>query len=138
MNSVVLVGRLTKDIELKTTSNGIGNALFTLAVDNPFSQDGQTDFISCVAWRGQAEFLANYCKKGDKVALKGRIQTRSYQNQQGATQFVTEVIVEQVESCQPKQQDAQPQQKQQVKQQPKQQQQTQQQQFTQDDEEMPF
>lgn len=133
MNNVVLVGRLTKDIELRQTSNGVNNALFTLAVDGIVKNaDGskQTDFISCVAWNGQAEFLAHYCKKGDKVALKGRLQTRNYQNQQGVTQYVTEVVVEVVESCQPR--DNTQQQAQQPKAQPKQQPKVE------DDEDLPF
>lgn len=110
MNQSVLVGRLTKDIELKYLQNS-KNCLFTLAVERGMKDEAGNnlvDFISCVAWNNQAEFLANYCKKGDKVGVVGRIQTRSYQDQTGQTRFITEVICNQVEAYNPKpQQDTQ-------------------------------
>ena len=98
MNSVVLVGRLVKDIELNQTQNGIANANFILAVDNPFNKDGNADFIGIQAWKGQAEFLSRYAHKGDRVCVKGRIQTRQYQAQDGTNRYITEVVAEAVES----------------------------------------
>ena len=115
MNCVLIVGRITKDIELRQMSSGTSNCLFTLAVDRGFKDEQgnvQCDFISCVAWSGQAEFLSRYCRKGDRVGVKGRLQTRNYQDQSGATRFIAEVVVEQVESYTPKPQQ-QPQQQEQ-------------------------
>ena len=84
INNVVLVGRLTKDIELRKTQSGLSVASFTVACDRRLSQEQKNnneqsaDFISCVAWRGSADFLGNYAHKGDTVGVEGRIQTRSY------------------------------------------------------------
>lgn len=97
INNVVLVGRLTKDVDLRYTANGTGVATFTLAVNRNFTnQDGNrdADFINCVIWRKSAETLANYAKKGTLLGVIGRIQTRSYENQQGQRVYVTEVVVE--------------------------------------------
>ncbi|MDT2395120.1 single-stranded DNA-binding protein [Enterococcus avium] len=97
INNVVLVGRLTKDVDLRYTANGTGVATFTLAVNRNFTnQDGNrdADFINCVIWRKSAETLANYAKKGTLLGVTGRIQTRSYENQQGQRVYVTEVVVE--------------------------------------------
>ena len=97
INNVTLVGRLTKDIDLKYTSNGLAVAQFTLAVARDFAnQNGEkeTDFINCVMWRKSAETLANYAKKGSLIGVVGRIQTRSYDNQQGQRVYVTEVNAE--------------------------------------------
>ena len=97
MNNVVLIGRLTRDVELRTTASGISNASFSLAVDRNFrNQQGEreADFINCVAWRGTAETLARYTHKGARIAVQGRIQTRNYDNQQGQRVYVTEVVVE--------------------------------------------
>ncbi|UJM30708.1 single-stranded DNA-binding protein [Enterococcus faecium] len=97
INTVALVGRLTKDPELRTTTSGTGVATFTLAVNRDFKDangNREADFINCVAWRKTAEILANYTKKGSLIGLIGRIQTRSYENQQGNRVFVTEVVVE--------------------------------------------
>lgn len=96
MNNVVLIGRLTKDIELKYTQSQTAVASFTLAVNRDFkNKDGQTeaDFISCQVWRKQAETLAQYTHKGSQIAVQGRLNTRSYENQQGQKVYVTEVIV---------------------------------------------
>ena len=101
MNSCVLVGNLTKDVELRQVNEQTTCAMFTLAVARDFKNpDGTTttDFISCVAWNGQANFLSRYCKKGDKIGIVGRIQTRNYQDQNGQTHFITEVICNSVES----------------------------------------
>lgn len=97
INNVVLVGRLTKDPDLKYTSNGTAVATFTLAVNRNFtnqSGEREADFINCVIWRKPAETLANYAKKGVLIGVTGRIQTRSYDNQQGQKVYVTEVIAD--------------------------------------------
>ncbi|WP_288227975.1 single-stranded DNA-binding protein [uncultured Enterococcus sp.] len=97
INNVVLVGRLTKDPDLRYTASGTGVATFTLAVNRNFTnQDGnrEADFINCVIWRKSAETLANYAHKGTLLGVTGRIQTRSYENQQGQRIYVTEVVAE--------------------------------------------
>ena len=97
INNVVLVGRMTKDAELRYTPNNQAVATFTLAVNRPFkNQNGErkADFINCVIWRQQAENLANWAKKGALIGITGRIQTRSYENQQGQRVYVTEVVAE--------------------------------------------
>lgn len=99
MNRVVLAGRLTKDPELRYTPNGNAVARFTVAVTRPFrNQQGEqkTDFVNCVAWRKQAENLANYQRKGSMVGVDGKIQTDSYDDQDGKRVFVTEVLAEQI------------------------------------------
>lgn len=97
INSVCLVGRLTRDPELKYTGNNIAVATFSLAVNRNFKDangERETDFINCVIWRQQAENLANWAKKGVLIGITGRIQTRSYENQQGQRIYVTEVVAE--------------------------------------------
>lgn len=97
INNVVLVGRLTKAVDLRYTSNGTAYTSFTLATDRDFkNQNGEreTDFINCVMWRKPAENLANYTKKGSLIGVEGRIQTRNYDNQQGQHVYVTEVLAE--------------------------------------------
>ena len=97
INNVVLVGRMTRDAELRYTTSNQAVATFTLAVNRNFkSQDGEreADFINCVIWRQQAENLANWAKKGALIGVTGRIQTRSYDNQQGQRVYVTEVVTE--------------------------------------------
>lgn len=97
INNVVLVGRMTKKIELKYTSNNLAYANFTLAVNRNFkNQNGEreTDFINIVIWRQQAENLANWAKKGTLLGITGRIQTRNYENQQGQRVYVTEVVAD--------------------------------------------
>jgi single-strand DNA-binding protein len=105
LNRTVLVGRLTKDPELKYTPNGVAVANFTLAVNRPFSnQQGEreADFINVVVWRKPAENAATYLKKGSLAGVDGRIQTRSYDNQQGQRVFVVEVMAESVQFLEPK------------------------------------
>lgn len=97
INNVVLVGRLTKDPDLRYTASGTGVATFTLAVNRNFNnQDGnrEADFINCVIWRKSAETLANYARKGTLIGVTGRIQTRNYENQQGQRVYVTEVVAD--------------------------------------------
>lgn len=95
INNVVLVGRLTRDPELRFTSNGSAVASFNLAVNRNFtnaSGEREADFVNCVIWRKPAETLASYAKKGTLIGVVGRIQTRNYENQQGQKVFVTEVV----------------------------------------------
>ena len=97
INNTVLVGRMVRDAELRYTPNNQAVATFTLAVNRNFkSQNGEreADFINCVIWRQQAENLANWAKKGALIGITGRIQTRSYENQQGQRVYVTEVVAE--------------------------------------------
>lgn len=97
INNVVLVGRLTKDPELRYTPSNVATASFTLAVNRNFKNaEGQreADFINCVMWRQSAENLANWCRKGQQIGITGRIQTRNYENQQGQRVYVTEVVAE--------------------------------------------
>ncbi|MFC5775137.1 single-stranded DNA-binding protein [Ectobacillus antri] len=100
INAVTLVGRLTKDPELRYTQNGVATANFTLAVNRTFSnQQGEreADFINCVVWRKPAENTANYCRKGQLVGVTGRIQTRNYEGQDGKKVYVTEVVADSVQ-----------------------------------------
>ena len=95
INNVVLVGRMTRDAELKYTQSNIAVATFTLAVNRNFKNengDREADFINVVIWRQQAENLANWTKKGALIGITGAIQTRNYENQQGQRVYVTEVI----------------------------------------------
>ena len=97
INRVVLVGRLTKDVEIRKTQSGLSVASFTVACDRRGSrQDGNNtqsaDFINCVAWRQTADFLGTYAKKGALVGVDGRIQTRTYDDAQGTRHYVTEVV----------------------------------------------
>lgn len=97
LNNVCLVGRLTDNPELRYTPNNQAVATFRLAVNRNFkSQNGEreADFINCVIWRQQAENLANWAKKGALIGIVGRIQTRSYENQQGQRVYVTEVVAD--------------------------------------------
>lgn len=99
MNAVVLVGRTTKDIELRRTGSGTAVASFTLAVNRDFrTQDGQeADFIQCVAWKKTAELLEQYVHKGDRIAVSGSIRTRNYTGNDGRKVYVTEVLANNVE-----------------------------------------
>ncbi|MFD1040302.1 single-stranded DNA-binding protein [Virgibacillus byunsanensis] len=100
LNRVVLVGRLTKDPDLRYTPNGVAVANFTIAVNRPFSnQQGnrEADFINCVVWRRPAENLANYMKKGSMIGVDGRVQTRTFDGQDGKTVFVTEIVADSVQ-----------------------------------------
>ena len=101
INSAVLVGRLTRDIELRKTQSGLSVASFTIACDRRLSQEQKNnneqsaDFINCVAWRGSADFLGSYAHKGDTVGVEGKIQTRSY-DRDGQRVYVTEVLANSV------------------------------------------
>lgn len=96
-NIAVLIGRPTKDIELRTTQSGISVASFTLAVDRDSSkQKDEADFVPCVAWNRTAEILSQYAGKGRLICVEGRIQTRNYDNKEGQRVYVTEVVAENV------------------------------------------
>ena len=111
MNKVFLTGRITKDPEIRYTQSGTANLFFTIAVDRPVRDANgqrQADFISCVAWSQQADFMSRYVRKGNMLCVSGRIQTRNYQGQDNQTHYVTEVVVEQVENLSPRDPNAQP------------------------------
>lgn len=105
LNRVVLVGRLTKDPELRTTQSGVEVATFTLAVNRNFKNkngEQQADFINCVVFRKQAENVNNFLRKGSLAGVDGRLQSRSYENQEGQRVFVTEVVCDSVQFLEPK------------------------------------
>lgn len=104
INSVVLVGRLTKDVELRYTPSAVAVSTFTLAVNRQFTnQQGEreADFPPIVAWRQLAELAANYLRKGSQCAVSGRLQTRSYENKEGRKVFVTEVVADNIQFLSP-------------------------------------
>ena len=97
MNKIILLGRLSKDIEVRyTQTNNTMVASFTLAVNRRFKQEGQpeADFINIVAWSKLAEFCSKYFKKGQQVTIVGRLQTRTWEDEQGQKRYVTEVVAE--------------------------------------------
>jgi single-strand DNA-binding protein len=98
LNRVILIGRLTRDPELRVTQSGISVATFSVAVDRPYSSQGQreTDFIDCVAWRRLAETVSEHMRKGRLVAVEGRLQIRSYETQDGQRRRVAEVVCDDV------------------------------------------
>lgn len=105
INRVVLVGRLTKDPELRYTSSNIAVSKFTLAVNRTFagpSGEREADFIQCVVWRKQAENLAKFVRKGSLVGVEGRIQTGSYDDKDGIRKYTTEVVGDSVQFLEPK------------------------------------
>ena len=99
MNSVCLIGRLTKDPELKTTGPGKPMSVFTLAVTRSYLKDGQpdADFIRCVAWGNTAENLCQYMKQGSMVAVVGRIQTSNFENRDGSRSYIVQVVCDTVQ-----------------------------------------
>ncbi|MFH5881597.1 single-stranded DNA-binding protein [Liberiplasma polymorphum] len=100
INRAILVGRLTKDPELRRTANDIPVATFTLAVNRQFSNpsgEREADFIQCVVWRRQAETVEQYLSKGSLVGVEGRIQTRSYDDQDGNRKYITEIVCDSVQ-----------------------------------------
>lgn len=105
INRVVLVGRLTKDPDLRYTPSGAAVARFTLAVNRTFSNaqgEREADFINCTVWRKQAENTANFLKKGSLAGVEGRIQTGSYEGQDGKRVYTTEVVADSVQFLEPK------------------------------------
>ena len=101
MNHFVGIGRLTRDPEVRYTQSGKACANFMLAIDRRRSTDGkrQADFIQCVAWEKTAEIISQYVTKGQKIAVEGRIQTRSYDANDGSKRYATEVVVNSMEFC---------------------------------------
>ncbi|NCB33142.1 MAG: single-stranded DNA-binding protein, partial [Erysipelotrichia bacterium] len=114
INRVVLVGRLTKDIEVRKTQSGLSVAAFTVACDRRFASRNQdaggqnqqpsADFINCVAWRQSADFLGSYGRKGALVGVEGRIQTRNYNDKEGKKVYVTEIVCDNVQLLESKSQ----------------------------------
>lgn len=111
MNLVVLKGRPTTDIELKTTQNGTSVTSFCLAVDRSYSgkgQERQTDFINCVAWRNTAEFISKWFSKGSLMLVNGELQVRNYEDKNGNKRQAVEVIISNAEFCESKKNTSQP------------------------------
>lgn len=109
LNRVILIGRLTRDPELRYTPSGVAVTSFTLAVDRPFlnaQNEREADFIPIVTWRQLAETCANYLRKGRLTAVEGRIQVRSYDNNEGRRVYVTEVVADNVRFLEPRGNDA--------------------------------
>lgn len=108
MNKIILIGRLTREPELRYTTSNVAVANFSLAVNRDFkNQEGEyeADFINCVAYRKLAETINNYVKKGDKLAVEGGLQVRNYTNSEGRNVYVTEVIVTNIDFLEAKKQD---------------------------------
>lgn len=102
INTVILMGRLTADPELKTTTSNISVTRFTVALDRKYQKQGeerQTDFINCTAWRGTADFVTKYFKKGDMIAIVGEIQTSNYTDKDGNKRTATDIVVSEVSFC---------------------------------------
>ena len=102
LNTAILMGRLTKDPELRTTQNGTSVTSFTVAVDREYVRQGeerQTDFINVVAWRQTAEFVSRYFRKGSMIAVQGSIQTRNYEDRNGNKRTAVEIIADKVSFC---------------------------------------
>ena len=108
MNKIILIGRLTKEPELRHTTSNIEVTQFSLAVNRDFKNQGgeyEADFINCVAYRNLAETISKYVKKGDKLGVDGRLQTRTYENSEGKKVYVTEVLVNGIEFLEPRKQE---------------------------------
>ncbi|MDD3191326.1 MAG: single-stranded DNA-binding protein [Bacilli bacterium] len=108
MNRVILIGRITKEPELKRTGSDIPYVQFTLAVNRSYQNrngERQADFINCVAWRQTAELITKYIHKGAQFGLEGQIQTRQYDDPNGITRYITEVLCESIHFLEPKRQD---------------------------------
>ena len=100
MNRFIGIGRVTKDIDLRTTTSGISVASFTLAVNRNYKNDKgeyEADFINCVAYKNLADIISKYVSKGNKLAVEGRLQVRNYDNKEGKKVYVTEVIVDNID-----------------------------------------
>lgn len=107
INRAVLVGRITRDPELRKTQNGYSVVSFTLAINRRFKNnqdEQQADFINCVAWNNQADFLARYIQKGALLGVEGRLQSRTYEDQTGKTVYVQEVVCDAVQALESKSQ----------------------------------
>lgn len=96
-NKVIMLGRITQDLDLKTTPNGVPVLQFSIAVDRRFQTKGEekkSDFFNCVAWRNEAEFISRYWEKGRAILIEGELQTRSYDDKNGVKRYVTEIVVD--------------------------------------------
>ena len=98
MNKVILMGRMTRDIELRYTQSGKAVGQFALAIDKYVGGEKSADFINCVAWEKTAELIKNYCGKGRQILIEGRLQSRSYEKD-GQKRYITEVVVSHMEFC---------------------------------------
>ena len=96
INKVILMGRLTRDPEIRTTNTGKSVCNFSIAIDNGYGDNRQTDFINCVAWQNQADFIGRYFTKGMMIIVIGRISTRSWDGQDGRKNYATEVVASEV------------------------------------------
>ncbi len=107
LNSVIIMGRLTADPELRTTPSGLSVTSFTVAVDRNYKSgdDRQTDFINCVAWRGTADFVTRFFKKGQMIAVQGSLQVRNYEDKNGTKRTAYDVVADNVSFCGEKKQD---------------------------------
>lgn len=108
MNKVILIGNITRDPELSETNSGVAVCRFSIAVNRRRASDDaeqQTDFFNVTAWRGLAETVARYCKKGNKVAVSGQIQIRQYEDREGVKRTSVDVVAEEVEFLSPKSND---------------------------------
>lgn len=111
ISRTVILGRITQDLELKQTPNGVSVLSFTVAVDRNFTKQGeekQSDFISCVAWKQTAEFISRYFGKGRMIAVEGQLRTRTYEDKHGSKHYVTEVYVDNASFTGEKKADNQP------------------------------
>lgn len=110
MNKIILIGRLTKDVEMHNSANNNAVARYTLAVNRPFRKNGeqQADFLPCIAFGKTAEFAEQYLSKGIRVAVEGRVQTGSYTNQEGQKVYTTDVVIERQEFLEKKAGNSQP------------------------------
>ena len=99
MNVVILMGRLTANPELKTTNNGVSVTSFSIAVDREYTKEKQTDFINCVAWRNNAEFISKYFTKGQMIALRGTLQQNNYTDKDGNKRTSYNVVVDSANFC---------------------------------------
>ena len=94
LNHITIMGRLTKDVELRRTDKGTAVASFTLAVDRDFSKENKTDFFNCVAWDKKGEFIANYFSKGRMIVVSGRLENREWMDKNNNKRTTAEIIVE--------------------------------------------
>lgn len=111
MNKCIIIGRLTRDPELRNTSNNVAVCTFTVAVDRQYkdaSGTRQADFLNCVAWRQQADLISKYFRKGSKIGVVGSVQTRSWDDTEGKKHTATEIIVDEVEFIESKRAEEQP------------------------------
>ncbi len=99
INSVIIMGRMTKDPELKTTQSGLSVISFTVAVDRKYQKERQADFLNVVAWRQTAEFVEKYFHKGSMIAVQGSIQTRKYEDKNGNNRTAVEIVADNVSFC---------------------------------------